>query len=439
MTEKRSSLERYISQGKKTIDEAQDIYLDRLDGYQFQQFVASIFHRLGFSNVKVGPRGADEGIDIKMEKETEMGTIRYIAECKHHAEAIIGRPTIQKLHSAVITNIMNKGIVVTSGYFSGDAIQHAESVGIELVDIDRLKELGKKVGLSIHHESRLLMDKCFPISDEASIVVSVHDFLKNDLIGFQKSLMKVEDVSLRLLSAYMVDFSINAMFNTSAGKIGETHASSYAFFNGENGQLISTDITSPFLLGTYKLSEINESQIKAKLVGKGEFTKSFKDVKENTREQLAKLYTKTVSYYGKNNVRYTKACVPSKKDITIGDARRVFLPIWSIKFSMLKNKYIIAGAEVDGRLSLLPVSLADGQRVSDFKPYPGSCMICFGKKRNRAYLCNICGRVVCEDDRYDCKVCGRVVCQHDVVKKRRFLVLKDKLCPDCAIVQAVKS
>jgi hypothetical protein len=37
-----------------------EISLETMDGYKFQKFVANLFQKLGFSNVKVGPAGADE-------------------------------------------------------------------------------------------------------------------------------------------------------------------------------------------------------------------------------------------------------------------------------------------------------------------------------------------------------------------------------------------
>lgn len=425
-----------MPQGRK-VEIRDNIFLDRMDGYQFQQFIASLFQRLGFSNVKVGPRGADEGIDVKMEQATDLGTIRYVVECKHHAEGIIGRPTIQKLHSAIITKAMNKGIIVTSGYFSSDAIQYAESVGIELVDIDKLKELAKKAGLSVHEESRSLIDNCFPISDETAIVESLRDFLKNDLIGFQKDMVKVEDVSLRLPSAYMIDYAVNARFSTSVGIIHAIHTSSSAFFDGDNGRLLNPEITAPFVAMTGKLSEVHENQITARLVEKGEFAKSFREIKENAKEALAKLHTRTVSYYGKNNVRYTKTCIPHKKDIAIRDVRRVYLPIWSIRFSILKNKYIINTTETSGTLNVLPSSSIVVQGTPNTKVYPDHCMICYDDLEKEAYLCSECGAIVCRKDRFECKVCSKVVCRNDVVTKRKYLIFKDRYCTECAKSQGI--
>ena len=125
------------------------IPIETLDGYEFQKFVANLFKQLGFVNVELGPPTADGGIDISIEEKSTIGHMRFVVECKHHPEKAIGRPVVQKLHSAVMhTPTLDKGIIVTSGHFSSQAIRYAEEVGIELIDIEKLEELARKVGLS---------------------------------------------------------------------------------------------------------------------------------------------------------------------------------------------------------------------------------------------------------------------------------------------------
>jgi hypothetical protein len=327
---------------------------------------------------------------------------------------------------------MNKGIIVTSGYFSSEAIQSSEDVGIELVDIDKLKTLAKKVGLLIHEESKLLIDNCFPISGEASIIDFCRSFLSQNLIGFSKDLTRIEDVGLKLVSAYMIDYEIDARFSTSVGQISAIHINSSAFFGGSNGEFLNPELMEPFVDIKHMLSEIHEKDIKAKLVEKKEFVKSFKDIKEIAMETLRKTNSKTVSYYGKNNVRYTKTCVPNKKDIVILEVRRVYLPIWSIGLSILKNKYLIVASETSGVLNVFPSRLIDVSKTADFKAYPDNCMVCNDNLESEAHLCNECGAIVCRKDRFDCKTCGKVICRKDVISKRKFLIFTERYCPSCA-------
>ena len=61
------------------------------------------------------------------------------------------------------------------------------------------------------------------------------------------------------------------------------------------------------------------------------------DVKEKSLQHIMKKHTRKVTYYGKNNQRYSKDCVPKKKDIYISDVSQLYIPENNIDFS-LNNK-----------------------------------------------------------------------------------------------------
>ncbi len=411
-----------------------EISLETMDGYQFQQFVANLFKQLGFISVKAGPPTADGGIDISMEQKTDIGSVRYTVECKHHPERSIGRPVVQKLHSAVIhTPILDKGIIVTSGHFSSQAIKYAEEVGIELIDLEKLNELSTKVGVSLHTKPSLMIENCFPISEKSKIVGKLFRLLQSDLVGFKRGNVRVEEIGLKLLSSYMVDYSIDATFRTSVGMIHSIHEASSIFLHGDSGYPINPIITKLLLPLRYKTSELNEENIKGvKLLEKGDFVQSYKEIKAHAQKALSRTYTKTVSYYGANNRRYTKTCVPRNKDIILADVKRVYLPVWSLVFSISKNKYVIEGTETPNLLGVFPAGLVTLPRSFNVKRYPDECMICEKDMKNEKYVCYECGIITCDKDSSKCKVCEKVVCEGHTVSKRKFLVLSDKYCPQCA-------
>lgn len=382
----------------------------------------------------MGPPTADGGIDISMEQRTDVGSIKYTVECKHHPEGTIGRPVIQKLHSAVLhTPVLDKGIVVTSGHFSSHAIKYAEEVGIELIDVEKLKELARKAGLSLRVKPSLSIENCFPISEKPKLVNKLFDFLQNDLIGIHKDFTNVEEIGLRLHSSYLVDYSINVTFSTSVGVIHSIYEKSSLFLMGDSGEPINPIITDPLFSMRYNISELSEKDLKeVKLLEKREFVKSHKEIKGSAIEALRRIYTKRVSYYGANNVHYTKTCVPKKKHITLIDVKRVYIPVWSIVFSISKSKYLILGTENLQELNVFPSRLITIAETSDIKAYPDDCMICFKEMKHEKFLCNDCGKIACNNDSFDCKMCGKIVCREDTIFKRKFLILKEKYCSDCA-------
>lgn len=108
-------------------------------GSIFEHQVSQMFAGLGiFENITVTQRSNDGGIDILMEGITPIGDIiKCGVECKDLD--VVGRPIIQKLHSAIQMNIKHNGIkygyVVTSGRFTLDAIDYANIINAEHVNL----------------------------------------------------------------------------------------------------------------------------------------------------------------------------------------------------------------------------------------------------------------------------------------------------------------
>jgi restriction endonuclease Mrr len=106
--------------------------LDDLSGFEFEDLMEDVFRNLGYENVRQADRVADEGRDILME-ETVDGTRRaVIVECKHTDS--VGRPVVQKLHSAVATygyDGPKRGMVATTGRFTGPATEYARRLRSE--------------------------------------------------------------------------------------------------------------------------------------------------------------------------------------------------------------------------------------------------------------------------------------------------------------------
>lgn len=412
-----------------------------MDGYQFQKFVANLFKKLGFMNIKVGPPTADGGVDISMEQGTDIGNVKFTIECKHHPESIIGRPVVQKLHSAVIHSpFLNKGIIVTSGHFSSEAIQYAEEVGIELIDKEKLEELAGKAGMTLQTESSSLIENCFPISKKLQVIEKLNKFLLIDLNGFNQNYVRIEEIGLKLLSSYMVDYCIDATFSTSVGIIHSIRDKSSIFFTGDNGEPITAIITDPLLPFQPYISNLNKEDLREfKLLEKRKFIKSHKEIKESARETLRRRYTQTVSYYGANNRRYKKTCVPQTKDITLLEIKRVFCPLLVMIFSISKKKYIVMGIDIPAEFIVLPSNFITIQEPSGIKTYPDGCMICSRDMGHSKYVCSECGSIVCHKDVFKCKTCGKVICREHTISKRKFLVLSDKYCLQCAESKAIVS
>ena len=414
-----------------------EISLETMDSHEFKDFIVNLFKRLGYSNIKVGSETAIRGVDMTMEKPTDIGgAVRYLIQCEHQPMGVVALPVVKILHSTVVsTPTLDKGLIVTSGRFSSDAVEYAEEIGIELIDALKLIELGKRVSLTIQKKLSPQIESCFPISNKSQIVVKTLDFLKNDLTGFEEKSTKIEEIGLRLVPSYMVDYSINATFSTSVGVIHSINTSSSIFLS-DRGELIHPTITNPLLSQEYRISTVTPDALgDVKIFEKGEFTKPFKEIKSTAKDVLTKVYTKTVVYYGANNRRYEKTCIPKQKDINISDVKQVYIPFWNIMFSMLKNKYAIVGVESSSGLTVLPNNMISIKSNSGVKVYPNLCMICSRDMKDQKFVCAECGMITCSKDSFKCKQCGRQICREHTSFRRKFLILSEKYCPQCALAR----
>jgi len=121
----------------------------RITWQEFEDLIADLVQRMGFERVIQTPRGSDGGKDIiAYRRDTSGNLIRYYIECKHRRGSI-GRPVVQRLLGAVAGDkIAARGILITSGHFSGPAKEFAERSGkIELIDGDGLISLMRKHGM----------------------------------------------------------------------------------------------------------------------------------------------------------------------------------------------------------------------------------------------------------------------------------------------------
>jgi len=133
--------------------------LDDLSGFEFEDLMEDVFRNLGYENVHQASKTADEGRDILMEEVVD-GTRRgVVVECKHTDS--VGRPVVQKLHSAVATYDFagpKRGIVITTGRFTNPAQEYVERLRangdphqIELIDGAELREIADEIGLDLYN------------------------------------------------------------------------------------------------------------------------------------------------------------------------------------------------------------------------------------------------------------------------------------------------
>jgi len=113
----------------------------------FELMVAMLFEALGFT-VEVTPITRDGGADVVAMKAPALGLspIKTIIECKRYTlPKKVGVEVVRQLRGAMYSYGASRGIIVTTSYFTKEAKTLAQNFMIDLVDIDKLRQMMRSV------------------------------------------------------------------------------------------------------------------------------------------------------------------------------------------------------------------------------------------------------------------------------------------------------
>ena len=109
-----------------------------MTAYEFEDFVAALLEKIGYTSVIQTQRSNDGGKDVICEKNG----VKYYVECKHYkVTSKIGRPLIQKLGGAMYADRIDHGIFITTSFFSQEALDAARESNIQTIDRNRLASI----------------------------------------------------------------------------------------------------------------------------------------------------------------------------------------------------------------------------------------------------------------------------------------------------------
>ncbi len=108
--------------------------IDIMDGYEFENFVADLFNKMGYATIITKASG-DQGVDVIAEKNG----IRIGIQAKCYSGKV-PNSAIQQVVAGISYHNCKKGIVVTNSYFTESAKEIANSNNIVLWDRLILKE-----------------------------------------------------------------------------------------------------------------------------------------------------------------------------------------------------------------------------------------------------------------------------------------------------------
>lgn len=405
------------------------VYLDNIDGFEFQKLCEDIFSTLNYGRIERTPYVGDKGRDLII--HTNNGKI--VVECKHQPRSSIGRPVIQKLHSAVISEGAIKGIVITTGTFSKAAIAHAKNLTppIELMDRSILYDLAARAGIELVSRSRKGTVYTFPITNNQLLEDNLATYLTTYLISKPKrirDILQITKRSIYLKPVYSLKYSINVAFYTTVGIIHTESDSRILFIDGSSGNVIKEDIPEYFL--NISVDEFVNKNIKelSKEIGDISiipFMVISENVKRTAMKHIITTHTCEVSYMGKNRRIYTKLCVPRERDIYIADFSQVYIP---------ENDIFLT---LNGRNRHIKIADNSTPHFYVYEDDLHQCEICGYKVEKQGILCNDCG-AICHSKSlflscsFHCEKCGKTICRNCANYFWKYLIIRITLCNDCA-------
>jgi restriction system protein len=137
--------------------------LQELPPAGFEHFCKRLLYECGLERVQVTGRSHDRGIDGNGHlRLNPFVTIKVGFQCKRYKDAV-GGPAVREFRGA-IQGKAEKGIFITTGYFTREAEQEANRDGgavIELVDGERLVEIMESKQLGVRRRETFDVDHGF--------------------------------------------------------------------------------------------------------------------------------------------------------------------------------------------------------------------------------------------------------------------------------------
>jgi len=126
--------------GDETNSTAEELpQLSELSGHEFEVFIEQLIQEMGLSTIR-RRQTSDGGIDIEVESLSPITGGRFLIQCKNWQNPV-GVGILRDLYGNVISEGVNKGIIITTSDFTKEAKQFSSGKPIELIDGLTLNQL----------------------------------------------------------------------------------------------------------------------------------------------------------------------------------------------------------------------------------------------------------------------------------------------------------
>jgi restriction endonuclease Mrr len=113
-----------------------------LEPWPFQVAMAALVERRGL-RITMGPKGADDGVDFRAERDTEFGHELILVQVKHPQPGNkVAMKEVKLLHVEVLVRHATRGLVMTDATFTRGALKQIAAYPFQMggIDGERLKK-----------------------------------------------------------------------------------------------------------------------------------------------------------------------------------------------------------------------------------------------------------------------------------------------------------
>jgi len=396
--------------------------LDKIDGHQFEDAMAEVFQRMGY-HAERGKLSNDQGRDIILHRAERL----VVVECKHQ-KAAVGRPIVQKLHSATITYpAATNGLVLTTGCFAPSALEYVEELNvkshikIDLWDYQRLIREAREVGVyfvaSLHGTNICFWVPWRADSEILGIVQARHISQIKSAPRPVLGAISISKIQRQVVPALLIDHSVDKQFQTQVGTIYSACERGRRIF-GVGGTSILPGEEQ--FWGQSKPMLLLDSELDGKEVPTY-FGEPTAPLIENIKTGTAQRFSRRVQYQGGNNQKYEKLCEVKPDDVHV-QTKQVLYARWRIDLQAGPRRYETHLAD-------------DVARQPSIVATTGFSAGSEGFVLGNGFLCNDYGLIapeVSDKAGLTCESCGRTLCHaHNWTWPAPFFKHSPRLCSTC--------
>lgn len=114
-------------------------WVNSLSWREFENLVGEIFRARGYFVENVGGGGADGGIDLCLSRQGE----KTLVQCKRWKVFKVGVKPIREFFGVMASEGVKRGVFVSSGVYTNEAMRFAEGKPSELIDWAQFAEMSK--------------------------------------------------------------------------------------------------------------------------------------------------------------------------------------------------------------------------------------------------------------------------------------------------------